>query len=854
MKIYIVLQEIILIKIIVLVLYVSTVQAQGIDPDATQDRSSSLDTITVEAPRPDWESKLSPGTVTVVRPDERAGEQKNLADLLREVAGVYVREVNGRGHYTTVSIRGSSSSQVGIFVDGVLNNSGADAAVDISTIPIKNVERIEVYRGYIPVRFGGTFIGGVINIVTKKPRKTDIQASIGKSSFGGAQASFQLERPLGSGAILVGINYDGSKGNFQYINRDAARHYKISALGVEAVFDRIINGFTSNWTGYNLGNVFCTNYSANQVFNDLCSTYLPQVTPPSNASVDAKLQYTIEYWRVLESQEFYNFLTGLYGSNVDSALYSIKSGAQLNDYNEKAEEMKQFEDAKRRRLYNSYKNMDGIIKWQNDNITYKFTWKDIDRNIPTTLHPRGGNFQYVDGPFWHITNVESRQQIQSKDFFLGWRSHMANLEWGISANYSTQVKRYREFPHPSVQGEYMYKSYPFRLWSRYESNRFGVQLDGEYKLGNRNLIEFLANFSKENLEVYGNGFRDGEIPTPYVTLRPSFEQRLINVQLQDTLTLDSNNSFFLTGSLKYNSSRVFGKRPIKPSIPMNNTDITQTDSKFTWQVALKKTFKDIFTLRATYGTYYRLLNLYEIVGDGAGIMPQPNTDRNNLGQPIFPMPEEGKQFDMSAILNSELLGANANIALTYFRRSSKKMLHLTALSWKYMSYTNAREGKVYGFELEASMVWDKFDIYVSGTRQDIKVKSRNDCYGCDKQVSDKHLPYMPEKQAYARINWHPFERLSLFSELNYTGQMYTVEYNNSMQTMEALTTVGFGAKATLPYGIELVVGVRDFFNKEPNQRILYQPGDDGSGVPWGDMNVDYPRQGRTIYATLSFAY
>ena len=114
--------------------------------------------ITVEAKRPDRESKLSPGTVTVIRPEEYKGEQKDLPDLLKMVPGVHVREVNGKGQYTVVTVRGSTAAQVGVFVDGVMTNLGGDAAVDISTIPVKNVERIEVYRGYIPARFGGTFI------------------------------------------------------------------------------------------------------------------------------------------------------------------------------------------------------------------------------------------------------------------------------------------------------------------------------------------------------------------------------------------------------------------------------------------------------------------------------------------------------------------------------------------------------------------------------------------------------------------------------------------------------------------------------------------------------------------------
>lgn len=177
-----------------------------------------MEGITVEAKRPDWEEKLSPGTVTVIRPDDYKGEQKDLADFLKMVPGVHVHEVNGKGHYATVSVRGSTTAQVGLFVDGVLFNLGGDAAADVSTIPIHNVERIEVYRGYIPSRFGGTFIGGVINIVTKKPNRGNVTASVGRGSFGGKKANLQFDLPLGDGTLMVGINHDESKGNFKYKN------------------------------------------------------------------------------------------------------------------------------------------------------------------------------------------------------------------------------------------------------------------------------------------------------------------------------------------------------------------------------------------------------------------------------------------------------------------------------------------------------------------------------------------------------------------------------------------------------------------------------------------------------------
>ncbi|MBQ8418565.1 MAG: TonB-dependent receptor, partial [Phascolarctobacterium sp.] len=189
-----------------------------------------LEGITVEAARPDWESKLSPGSVTVIRPDDYKGEQKTLPDLMRKVPGVHVREVNGKGQYTTVTVRGSTAAQVGVFIDGVLSNLGGDSAADLSTIPVANVERIEVYRGYIPARFAGTYIGGVINIVTKKPEKADVSVELGKSSYGGKKGAVEVTAPLGSGSLMFGTNYESSDGDFKYKNYAAG----ISAEGTAA--------------------------------------------------------------------------------------------------------------------------------------------------------------------------------------------------------------------------------------------------------------------------------------------------------------------------------------------------------------------------------------------------------------------------------------------------------------------------------------------------------------------------------------------------------------------------------------------------------------------------------------------
>ena len=70
----------------------------------------------------------------------------------------------GIGSTALVSLRGSAWNQVNVYLDGVLLNSSLGGAVDISTIPLGDVDHIDVYRGVTPTLFGSSNIGGVIAV------------------------------------------------------------------------------------------------------------------------------------------------------------------------------------------------------------------------------------------------------------------------------------------------------------------------------------------------------------------------------------------------------------------------------------------------------------------------------------------------------------------------------------------------------------------------------------------------------------------------------------------------------------------------------------------------------------------
>jgi outer membrane cobalamin receptor len=160
----------------------------------------------------------SPGSVTVIRPEEREGEQRTLPDLLEEVPGLRVIRLNGRHGYAVASIRGSTSAQVAVYVDGALMNLQSESAVDLSAIPVDNVERIEVYKGYVPSRFGAQAMGGVINIVTKTPKKPETFVSLGVGSFGRYKGNISLGTASAGGKFFGAFGYETYDGDFEYFN------------------------------------------------------------------------------------------------------------------------------------------------------------------------------------------------------------------------------------------------------------------------------------------------------------------------------------------------------------------------------------------------------------------------------------------------------------------------------------------------------------------------------------------------------------------------------------------------------------------------------------------------------------
>ena len=90
---------------------------------------------------------------------------RNLSEALAKAPSMKLRESGGVGSDMQIMMDGFSGKHVKVFIDG-MPQEGVGSSLSLNNIPVGFADRIEIYKGVVPVGFGTDAIGGVINVVT----------------------------------------------------------------------------------------------------------------------------------------------------------------------------------------------------------------------------------------------------------------------------------------------------------------------------------------------------------------------------------------------------------------------------------------------------------------------------------------------------------------------------------------------------------------------------------------------------------------------------------------------------------------------------------------------------------------
>jgi len=166
--------------------------------------------------------------VTVIDRDqiEQAGTD-SLATLLARQPGVQISNNGGAGKTTNVFLRGANSNQTLVLVDGVRIVSATFGTTSIQSIPLEQIDHVEILRGPASSLYGADAIGGVIQIFTKQGEgPASFTANFGVGDRGTLQAGVGVSGKTGNTAYAVSVSQDQTRGfSAQNANADIHTQY-----------------------------------------------------------------------------------------------------------------------------------------------------------------------------------------------------------------------------------------------------------------------------------------------------------------------------------------------------------------------------------------------------------------------------------------------------------------------------------------------------------------------------------------------------------------------------------------------------------------------------------------------------
>lgn len=425
---------------------ISVLTMNGLGQETTEDtvKTIDLDEVTVSAMRSQLQTADIPRSISVIKADDIAlSPYENVEDIVRDIPGLHNFRHSGmhkNGIVSPIIMRGVGKNKVLVLVDGVPQNDNFNnsiAWVAWGHIPKEAIERIEIIRGPSSALYGSEGLGGVINIVTKKPdenRSTNVQAKAGNAStFGGNAFHSQSIKNVD---FLLSAGYEETDGFYMV---EDPKDYEIKRWRKKGqVFGKLQYDFN------------------NKAKIGLSALYFNQDAGQGREFFSQELQldqYTLDY-----SHLFNNF--------------KLKSTAFLNRANKTALQdnaADNFTSLHReenfKNIYNTGLDIQGkFLKWQSLDITlgssYKYIYFNYDVDYAESPRDAGahGNQQHIS-PFL----LADLKLLENTLFFnLGLRYDY--IQTSDASNWDTQASAGK----PAYDNDYdMTENYSF-------SPKFGV--------------------------------------------------------------------------------------------------------------------------------------------------------------------------------------------------------------------------------------------------------------------------------------------------------------------------------------------------------------------------------------------
>ncbi|MEG2447207.1 MAG: TonB-dependent receptor, partial [Acinetobacter sp.] len=314
--------------------------------------NASLDTLVVTATRSEEKIKDVPARISVI--NQNAIEKNpalNLSDLIQQDPSVYVKQSGGMGQISEIGLRGTKAVHTLVLKDGArLNSQNELGPLYPAFLDTSDVQQIEILKGPASVQYGSDAIGGVVQLISKKPVKSGAELT-------GIYGENNTYKTIAKADLVTDQGFYAQVGG-QRLESDGTRIFESQDKSENASYDQ--KGYNAK-VGYFQENQIdaSASISENKGTSIFSNDYITNTAPRNfvNRVINAKVDYNIlqnlilgaHFANVQDKQDVPSYFTQYNTENNQSDLnlkwkftpnQNILVGATYNDANYKTSSIK----------------------------------------------------------------------------------------------------------------------------------------------------------------------------------------------------------------------------------------------------------------------------------------------------------------------------------------------------------------------------------------------------------------------------------------------------------------------------------------------------------------------------------
>ena len=320
--------------------------------DSSNVVNASLDTLVVTATRSEEKIGNVPARISVI--DQNAIKKNpalNLSDLIQQDPSVYVKQSGGMGQISEIGLRGTKAVHTLVLKDGArLNSQNELGPLYPAYLDTSDVQQIEILKGPASVQYGSDAIGGVVQLISKKPVKSGAELT-------GIYGENNTYKTILKADLVTDQGFYAQVGG-QRLESDGTRIFESQDKSDNASYDQ--KGYNAK-IGYFQENQIdaSASISENKGTSIFSNDYITNTAPRNfvNRVINAKVDYNIlqnlilgaHFANVQDKQDVPSYFTQYNTENNQSDLnlkwkftpnQNILVGATYNDANYKTSSIK----------------------------------------------------------------------------------------------------------------------------------------------------------------------------------------------------------------------------------------------------------------------------------------------------------------------------------------------------------------------------------------------------------------------------------------------------------------------------------------------------------------------------------